>query len=197
MRRVRRRARASARDGFTNSFVDCDGLAAGVGRRRRRAEADVALVVLGAWDVFDVEIDDAHVRVRHARVATSSSPPSSDRASTRWSAAGAKVALLEVPCMRPQDVEGAGVPALPERGDDARVAHLNELLRRLAGADPDNVTFVAGPDGVVRRRGDRDRSRLPLGRRPRLQAGREADLRDDRPGAARHPDVTANRSAPR
>ena len=58
---------------------------------------------------------------------------------------GAKVALLEVPCMRPKDVKGAGVPALPERGDDARVAHLNQLLRQVAAADPANVSFVSGP----------------------------------------------------
>ena len=60
--------------------------------------------------------------------------------------AGAQVALLEVPCMRPQDVDGAGVPALPERGDDARVAHVNELLRAVAASDPATVTFVEGPD---------------------------------------------------
>ena len=35
-------------------------------------------------------------------------------------------------CMRPIDVEGAGVPALPERGDDARIAHLNDLLAQVA-----------------------------------------------------------------
>ena len=48
--------------------------------------------------------------------------------------------------MRPQDVDGAGVPALPERGDDARVAHVNELLRAVAASDPARVTFVEGPD---------------------------------------------------
>jgi hypothetical protein len=47
--------------------------------------------------------------------------------------------------MRPKDVKGAGVPALPERADDARVAHLNQLLRKVAAADPSNVTFVSGP----------------------------------------------------
>ncbi len=61
-------------------------------------------------------------------------------------AAGANVALLEVACMRPQDVEGAGVPALPERGDDARVAHVNDLLRRRCRRRPADVTFVEGPD---------------------------------------------------
>jgi len=47
--------------------------------------------------------------------------------------------------MRPQDVRGQGVPPLPERGDDLRVAHLNDLLRDIAAANPDTTTFVAGP----------------------------------------------------
>ena len=63
----------------------------------------------------------------------------------KLSAIGVKVALLEIPCMRPQDVQGAGVPALPERGDDARVAHLNDLLRQVAAANPATTTFVNGP----------------------------------------------------
>jgi hypothetical protein len=132
----------SERDGFTNSFSICEGwqqewaVAA--------AQADVALVVIGAWDVFDVEVDGTTYVF---------GTPEFDGLFTgalrsgidAMVAAGAKVALLEVACMRPQDVDGAGVPALPERGDDARVAHLNELLRGIAGADPANVTFVAGP----------------------------------------------------
>jgi peptidoglycan/LPS O-acetylase OafA/YrhL len=132
----------SERDGFTNSFSICEGwqqewaVAA--------AQADVALVVIGAWDVFDVEVDGTTYVF---------GTPEFDGLFTgelrsgidAMVAAGAKVALLEVACMRPQDVDGAGVPALPERGDDARVAHLNELLRGIAGSDPANVTFVAGP----------------------------------------------------
>jgi hypothetical protein len=58
---------------------------------------------------------------------------------------GAHVALLEIACMRPQSVEGAGVPPLPERGDDSRVAHVNALLRQVA-ADSSSTTFVEGPD---------------------------------------------------
>ena len=37
------------------------------------------------------------------------------------------------------------MPALPERADDGRVAHLNQLLRQVAAADPANVSFVSGP----------------------------------------------------
>ena len=64
-------------------------------------------------------------------------------------AEGASVGLLEIACMRPQDVEGAGVPALPERGDDARVGHVNDLLRATAAsyqaAGEARVQFVEGP----------------------------------------------------
>ena len=60
--------------------------------------------------------------------------------------AGASVALLEVACMRPISVDGAAVPPLPERADDARVAHVNEVFRAVAAANPATTTFVEGPD---------------------------------------------------
>ncbi|HEY3485166.1 MAG TPA: SGNH hydrolase domain-containing protein, partial [Ilumatobacteraceae bacterium] len=133
----------SARDGFSNSFAMCEGwqdewASAASG-------ADVALVVLGAWDVFDME-DDGTTYQFGTPQADAHFTSSLQSGIDALKAAGAHVALLEVACMRPQDVEGAGVPALPERGDDARVAHVNELLRSVAAADPASVTFVDGPD---------------------------------------------------
>jgi hypothetical protein len=102
-------------------------------------------VVLGAWDVFDVEQDGQTLAF-----ATSANDKrflvGVRNGVDALAAQGAHVALLEIACMRPQDVEGAGVPALPERGDDQRVAHLNDLLRQVAAADPERVTFVEGPD---------------------------------------------------
>ena len=127
---------------FALDMAMCEGV---LDRWERRASAGgVALVVLGAWDVLDLEVDGV------AR----------PFASLEWNAifverlgaavsrvldVGATVALLEVACMRPVDVDGAGVPALPERGDDARVAHLNSVLAGYAEAT-DGVTFVEGPD---------------------------------------------------
>jgi len=58
-------------------------------------------------------------------------------------AEGSNVALLEVACMRPQDVEGAGVRALPERGDDDRVAHVTALLREAASAYGPEVQVIS------------------------------------------------------
>ena len=48
--------------------------------------------------------------------------------------------------MRPISVEGAAVPPLPERADDARVAHVNDLFRSVAAANAATTTFVEGPD---------------------------------------------------
>ena len=136
----------SERAGFNNNFGACDGWANDWGEAASDADAEIALVVLGAWDVFDVETDDGE-RLTFATGAWDSYLTGQlQQGIDELVAAGAHVALLEVPCMRPKDVQGAGVPALPERGDDARVAHLNDLWRGVASANPQNVTFVDGPD---------------------------------------------------
>jgi hypothetical protein len=128
---------------FGNNFSICQGwqqdwAAAAAGN-------DVALVVIGAWDVFDIEADSTIYGF---------ATPEGDALFVRnlssgidaMLAEGTNVALLEVACMRPQDVEGAGVRALPERGDDERVAHVNELLRQTAASyDSPRVAFVEGP----------------------------------------------------
>ena len=168
------------RDGYTLSFGRCEGWQDEWAEAADRADADVALVVLGAWDVFDFELDDGtdlEFGSPEWDAYVTEGPAIGHR---RAAPTGTRVALLEVPCMRPQDVEGDGVPALPERGDDDRVAHLNELGGSVADANPDTVTFVSGPTewcddeiGVQRRR-------LPLGRRPRVHARRQPHLHDDR-----------------
>ena len=129
---------------FGNNFSICQGW------QQEWADAaagnDVALVVVGAWDVFDIA-DDGTVY--------GFATPEGDAFFVRnlssgidaMLAEGANVALLEVACMRPQDVEGAGVRALPERGDDERVAHVNDLLRQTAAAyGSPRVEFLEGPD---------------------------------------------------
>ena len=47
--------------------------------------------------------------------------------------------------MRPIDVPLFGVVALPERGDDVRVAYLNSLLEGVAAEYGPEVAVVAGP----------------------------------------------------
>jgi peptidoglycan/LPS O-acetylase OafA/YrhL len=133
----------SAREGFDNSFSMCEGW------QDKWAEAadgaSVALVAIGAWDVFDLDDGDRRLvfgTPEWDAYFTASLQSGIDA----LSGAGARVALLEVPCMRPQSVEGAGVPPLPERADDARVAHLNDLMRAAAASHAATTRFVEGPD---------------------------------------------------
>ena len=134
----------SSRASFKRSFGDCAGWAAKWARAAEASNAEVVLVVLGAWDVFDLKLADATL-VFASPQADAYYTSQLQMGIDAVVATGAQVALLEAPCMRPKDVKGAGVPALPERGDDARTAHLNGLLRSVAAADAAHVTFVAGP----------------------------------------------------
>ncbi len=134
----------SERSRFARSFANCEGWAdrwvdAAVGSR-----AQVALVVVGAWDVFDVEVDGVRIAFASAE-GDARFLAGLQEGIDALTGAGVHVALLEVACMRPTDVKGAGVPALPERGEDARVVHLNDLLRQVAADQPETVTFVPGP----------------------------------------------------
>jgi len=129
---------------FDNDFSSCQGW------QDDWADAasgnDVALVVVGAWDVFDIDDDGT--------VYGFDTPEGDVRFAANLAsgidamlAEGTNVALLEVACMRPQSVEGAGVRALPERGDDERVTHVNDLLRWTASSyESPRVEFVEGPD---------------------------------------------------
>jgi hypothetical protein len=129
---------------YTRSFTTCKNWNNKWASAATRVKAQLTLVVLGAWDVFDAQVDGQTLAF-----GTSANDQrfvdGLQKGINSLSAAGSKVALLEVACMRPQDVKGAGVPALPERRDDLRVAHLNELLKKAAEANQATTTFVKGP----------------------------------------------------
>ena len=129
---------------FTRSFKECAGWDTKWAASATKAHAQVAVVMLGAWDVFDVKLDGAVLPFGSA-ANDQRFKDGIQRGIDALSATGAKVALLEIPCMRPVHSKGAGVPPLPERGDDQRVAHLNDLLRAMASANSATTTFVKGP----------------------------------------------------
>ena len=129
---------------YSRSFNSCVGWDTKWGTAAKSSSAQLALVVLGAWDVFDVTSGSntlAFASTGNDQRFTTGLQKGIDA----LTANGAKVALLEVACMRPKDVKGAGVPALPERGDDQRVGHLNDLLKRVAAKNKATTTFVTGP----------------------------------------------------
>jgi hypothetical protein len=125
---------------FRRDFENCRGWEQKWARSARGNA--ITLVVIGAWDVFDVRRDGA-------RVAFGSTQDDQylaaqlRRGIDAVTATGSKVALLEVPCYR--NVNGGGLVALPERSDDQRTDHLNTLLQAAAADDPAHVAFVAGP----------------------------------------------------
>jgi hypothetical protein len=126
-------------------FRVCKGWQGRWSGRAKRAAAEIALVVIGAWDVFNID----YGRGKKLMFGTTEYDASFvQRLRTGIDAllkTGAKVALLEVPCYRPHFNGGPGSFVFPERGDDAITGHLNELLRGVANSDPGNVTFVTGP----------------------------------------------------
>ncbi len=129
---------------FRRNFANCVGFEKSWTKSATKAQADVALVVLGAWEVLDLKINSFTLVVN--------TPPADTMFRTQMKrgidalrATGATVALLEVACMRPVDSKGGPVPALPQRGDDTRTRHLNDLLREIAAPEDDGFFFVSGP----------------------------------------------------
>jgi peptidoglycan/LPS O-acetylase OafA/YrhL len=136
----------SARTTFRNYFQICAGWQGEWADAVARADASVALVVLGAWDVFDRETADGTVLTYATPAWDADLAARLQEGIDALVGAGARVAILEVGCMRPISVEGAAVPVLPERADDSRVAHVNEIFREVAAANAATTTFVEGPN---------------------------------------------------
>lgn len=131
---------------FRRNFVHCIGFENDWARSAIKAKAQVALVVIGAWEVLDVKVNNFLFKFGTSPADTFFRTQML-RGIKALHDTGATVALLEVACMRPIESKGGPVPPLPQRGDDARTGHLNELLREVAesGGDDDGVYFVSGP----------------------------------------------------
>jgi len=106
-----------------------------------RHRPDIAVVMVGAWDVFDLIVDGTTLRFGSARW------EAHFKRTMRTGidivrATGAEVALALLPCYRP--IAGSA-GYWPERGDDDRTRHVNELLRALAAAYPTGVHPLEPP----------------------------------------------------
>jgi hypothetical protein len=96
-----------------------------------RVKPEIALVVLGAWDVFDLHTKDGTLLFGTPQwdamfLATLRTGLAAIRES------GAQIALAELPCYRPRKTNPRPPGFWPERGDDDRIRHVNELLRQAA-----------------------------------------------------------------
>jgi peptidoglycan/LPS O-acetylase OafA/YrhL len=99
--------------------------------RAAAAKAQIALVIIGAWDLFDVTLPKGGKLIFGTPEwdAAWMDQLRSGVAAIRES--GSQVALAELPCYRPVKIPG-GAGYWPERGDDDRTRHVNELMRQVA-----------------------------------------------------------------
>ncbi len=110
----------------------------------KREKPAIALVIIGAWDVLDLRTPTGTVVFATPAwdanfLATLRSGLDALRES------GAQIALAELPCYRPHKTNPTPPGWWPERGDDDRVRHVNDLLRQVA----DNVhIFTVKPAAV-------------------------------------------------
>ena len=131
-------------DRFRRNFANCAGFEEKWAKSATSAQADVALVVIGAWEVLDLEIGKLRFKV-DTIPADTLFVSQLKKGIDALRATRTAVAILEVPCMRPVDSKGGPVPALKERGDDTRTRHLNEMIREVVESYPTQVSFVEGP----------------------------------------------------
>jgi peptidoglycan/LPS O-acetylase OafA/YrhL len=109
------------------------------------AKADIALVMIGAWEVMTLKTKGRYY-VFNSPEADALFLSQLQKGINALTEKGVHVALLEVPCMRPRQVEGQGTRPLPERRSDDRTSHLSDLLRRAATANASTTTFIEGPN---------------------------------------------------
>ncbi len=128
---------------FGRDFAACEGWQLSWGAAARLSAAEVALVIVGAWDVFSLRRSDG--TLWFGTPAWDAHWVSQLRAGVeQLKKHGAQVALLQVPCYRPHFTGGPGTFELPERGTDSRTQHVDALLRLVADTDPE-VFHLRGP----------------------------------------------------
>jgi peptidoglycan/LPS O-acetylase OafA/YrhL len=110
--------------------------------RANRLQPTLAVIMLGAWDVFDVTLDSGQtLRFGTADWDANFSQTLAQAVDT-LRGAGAQVALSLLPCYRPI-AKSAGF--WPERGDDGRTRHVNALLRTNANSYHTGVRTLEPP----------------------------------------------------
>jgi peptidoglycan/LPS O-acetylase OafA/YrhL len=129
---------------FRRNFANCSGFETKWSKTATTSRADVALVVIGAWEVMDLQINSFLFKLNTVPADTIFKTQL-QRGIDALRRQNVAVALLEVACMRPVESKGGPVPPLPQRGDDSRTGHLNALMREVAAPENDGVYFVSGP----------------------------------------------------
>lgn len=134
----------SPQTGFTMPVAKCAGWEDKWASAAQKADAQIALVMIGAWEVMTLKTPEGYYEFNSPE-ADALFLGQLQKGIDALSKAGVKIALLEVPCMRPRQIVGQGTRPLPERRSDDRTNHLSDLLRQAAQANKESTYFVEGP----------------------------------------------------
>jgi peptidoglycan/LPS O-acetylase OafA/YrhL len=116
-------------------------------RKVEQLEPDVSVVILGAWEVFDLTLPDGRRLDFGTPEWDINFTVQLNRGIAALRGPDRLVALSLLPCYRPQEWRrGAGVGWWPERGDDDRTRHVNDLMRRATGGYDEGVMVIEPPD---------------------------------------------------
>ncbi len=102
-------------------------------------DPDVSIMLVGIWELFDREVDGRHLRFGTPEW-DAYLRGELDTALSILTAEGRTALVLSVPCYeyRPEQVLTWG----PERGDQQRIAHVNELFAEAVARSPGDARLV-------------------------------------------------------
>jgi hypothetical protein len=115
--------------------------------RADQLDPALAVIVLGAWDVFDLRRSDGSVLTFGTAAWDLNFEAALDQGIAALRGDGGRpVALALLPCYRPQERRTNRPPGYwPERGDDDRTRHVNALLEAAAAEHPIGVFTLQPP----------------------------------------------------
>ncbi|MEY9932938.1 peptidoglycan/LPS O-acetylase OafA/YrhL [Catenulispora sp. GP43] len=125
--------------------AECGDTAAKWASRVARDHADTALMMVGAWDLFDEQVDGADLPFGSAGWDAYFDSRLAAAVSTLKATGLPQLDLALPPCYRPVPISGSSGGLWPERGDDSRVAHVNTLLAAYAQDPAHHVRAVYPP----------------------------------------------------
>jgi peptidoglycan/LPS O-acetylase OafA/YrhL len=125
-----------------NLTADCRDWASAWTSKVAATRPDLAIVMIGAWDVFDLTLDSGQTLPFASPAWDANFQSQVSQGVGILRSGGAQVALALLPCYHPIQ---ASAGLWPERGDNVRTRHINDLLRAVAAKDPDSRVRTVDP----------------------------------------------------
>ncbi|NUR61055.1 MAG: acyltransferase, partial [Catenulispora sp.] len=138
--------RISSRTGDRRDLdAECGHSPAEWATRVQRRHADDAVLMIGAWDMFDEQLNGTAVPFASPAWDAYFTARLTDAVQDLQAVGLPRLDLALLPCYRPVRTAGSGGGLWPERGDDSRVTHVNALLTSYAKTSPKHRVRVLYP----------------------------------------------------